>query len=98
MSEEEPRFPGIEAGQTVYDEDGNELGTVRGLDDVGFYVRVTEGEDTFTVEQARDVFGKAYVMWRCWDCGAMGQLADDLPERCPDCDAPKEELYYWAED
>jgi rubrerythrin len=37
-------------------------------------------------------------MWRCWECGEMGQIEGDLPEACPACDAPREELYYWAED
>jgi rubrerythrin len=36
-------------------------------------------------------------MWRCWNCGAMGQI-DEIPETCPDCGAPKEDIYYWTED
>ena len=47
---------------------------------------------------ARDVFGTAYVMWRCWECGEMGEIGEQLPANCPSCDAPREELYYWAED
>jgi rubrerythrin len=88
----------VEIGTTVYDEAGNELGTVRGLDDVGFYVRSTEGTGRVGLDEARDVFGKAYVMWRCWECGEMGRLAGDLPDSCPACGAAREELYYWAED
>jgi rubrerythrin len=38
-------------------------------------------------------------MWRCWECGEMGRIEGaDLPSACPDCGAPREELYYWAED
>jgi hypothetical protein len=88
----------IDIGTTVYDADGNELGSVRGLDDAGFYVQSSEGAARVPIDGARDLFGKAYVMWRCWECGEMGQLDDDLPEACPACDAPREELYYWAED
>ncbi|WP_372910971.1 hypothetical protein [Salinigranum sp.] len=88
----------VEIGTTVYDADGNELGTVRGLDDVGFYVRSTAGTGRVGFEEARDAFGVGYVMWRCWECGEMGQIEGDLPEACPACDAPREELYYWAED
>lgn len=38
------------------------------------------------------------TMWRCIDCGAMGQLTSTIPLVCPECNAPKEELYYWSED
>ena len=88
----------VDIGTTVYDADGTELGTVRGLDDVGFYVRSAEGTERVSFEEARDAFGVGYVMWRCWECGEMGQIEDELPESCPACDAPREELYYWAED
>ena len=88
----------VDIGTTVYDEDGNELGTVRGLDDAGFYVRSSVDTNRLALDSARDVFGKAYVMWRCWECGEMGRLEDELPANCPSCDAPREELYYWAED
>jgi hypothetical protein len=88
----------VAVGTAVYDADGNELGVVRGLDDAGFYVRSGAEADRLPLDEARDVFGKAYVMWRCWECGEMGQLEDDLPASCPSCGAPREELYYWAED
>jgi hypothetical protein len=88
----------VTVGTVVYDEDGEELGRVRGLDDEGFYVRVGETHGRLTLSEARDVFGKAYVMWRCWECGEMGRIEGDLPDACPDCGAPREELYYWAED
>ncbi|MFC6615702.1 hypothetical protein ACFQAS_12215 [Halopenitus salinus] len=96
MASEEPVFADVSIGQTVYDEDGTELGSVRGVDDDGFYVATGDGDLTLT--EARDVFGTAYVMWRCWDCGEMGEIADDLPAECPSCGAPREDLYYWAED
>ncbi|MFC7097368.1 DUF7130 family rubredoxin-like protein [Halobaculum marinum] len=88
----------ISAGQPVYDADGNELGTVRGVDDAGFYVLAAEGAATVTLDEAREVFGRASVMWRCWACGAMGRIEGGLPSQCPDCEAPREDLYYWAED
>ncbi|WP_277554466.1 DUF7130 family rubredoxin-like protein [Halobaculum limi] len=98
QTDKDVRLTDISAGQSVYDVDGNELGTVRGVDDAGFYVLAQEGAGAVTLDEARDIFGKAYVMWRCWECGAMGQIEGDLPANCPDCDAPREELYYWAED
>ncbi len=91
-------FTDIVAGQSVYDEDGNKLGKVRGIDESGFYVDA-EGGDKMPLDRARDVFGKAYVMWRCWECGKMGQIeGNGLPAECPDCGARREDLYYWAED
>jgi len=95
---EDVQLTNVSAGQPVYDADGNELGTVRGVDDAGFYVLADEGTGAVTLDEARDAFGKAYVMWRCWECGEMGRIADDLPENCPNCDADREQLYYWAED
>jgi len=100
MSEESTADPAagrVTAGQTVYDADGNELGTVRGLDDDGFYVR-SEAVGSLDLTSARDVVGTAYVMWRCWECGEMGRIEGDLPAACPSCGAAREELYYWAED
>jgi rubrerythrin len=48
--------------------------------------------------RVRDITGTSYGMWRCANCGEMGRLAQLLPAVCPDCGAPREELYYWAED
>ncbi|EMA39505.1 DUF7130 family rubredoxin-like protein [Halobiforma nitratireducens] len=91
-------YAGVDIGQSIYDGDGNELGTVRGVDDDGFYVLAPEAKPEQTLGEARDVTGKDYVMWRCWECGEMGRIEADLPGECPDCGAPREELYYWAED
>ncbi|TKX69118.1 rubredoxin-like domain-containing protein [Halorubrum sp. SP9] len=98
MASEEPVFANVSIGQEVYNEDGERLGSIRGVDDDGFYVASPSGTDTLTLTDARDVFGTAYVMWRCWECGEMGEIGDQLPANCPSCDAPREELYYWAED
>jgi rubrerythrin len=86
-------------GQPVYDEDGEQLGTVRGFDDAGFYVTLREGMAALSVEHARTghELGEGYLMWRCWECGEMGKI-EELPEECPNCGAPKEDLYWWTED
>ena len=98
MSEEE--LDRIDLGQTVYDEDGEPLGSIRGFDEAGFYVTMREGYEALSVEHARTghEFGEGYLMWRCTECGEMGRIDDDLPDHCPNCDAPKEDLYYWTED
>ncbi|WP_058365780.1 DUF7130 family rubredoxin-like protein [Haloparvum sedimenti] len=98
MASEEPVFADVTIGQSVYDDEGNELGSVRGVDDDGFYVRSPDTGEALSLTRARDVFGTAYVMWRCWECGEMGEIGDQLPANCPNCDAPREDLYYWAED
>ena len=89
----------LDMGETVYDGDGNELGTVRGFDESGFYVTTRDGIEALSVEHERagHEFGNAELMWRCSSCGEMGELGD-IPQECPNCGAPKEDIYYWTED
>ena len=91
--------PNVEIGPTVYTDEGEELGTVRGFDDNGFYVTTREGIAKLSIEHERSghEFGEAELMWRCTNCGEMGDVKE-LPDTCPNCGVPKEELYYWTED
>ncbi|PSQ15236.1 hypothetical protein BRD00_14735 [Halobacteriales archaeon QS_8_69_26] len=91
---------GIRFGNAVYDDDGRELGTIRGFDEHGFYVTLDDGLAELSVEHVRSSpqLGEAELMWRCWQCGEMGRLEGEVPECCPACDSPEEELYYWIED
>lgn len=94
----DPDHEQITFGQPVYDEDGTKLGRVRGFDEHGFYVSTDEGIAALSSEHlASDLPGEAELMWRCWSCGEMGQI-EQLPEECPACGAPKEDIYYWKED
>ena len=97
---DEQELERLDLGDTIYDGDGNELGTIRGFDESGFYVTMREGLEAMSVEHARSghEFGEAELMWRCMECGEMGELDDDLPGECPNCGAPKEDLMYWTED
>ena len=90
----------ISFGESVYDEDGNRVGSVRGLDEHGFYVSTAEGVVAMSTEhEAENKSGVKELHWRCWECGELGTLeGTDLPENCPSCDAPREELYYWQQD
>jgi len=86
-------------GHAVYDEDGNRLGQVRGFDEHGFYVTTDEGIEALSSEHvSTGEAGEAELMWRCWNCGEMGEIDENIPETCPNCDAPKEDIYYWTED
>lgn len=88
----------IDLGETVYTEDGTELGTIRGFDDEGFYVTASVDIDAPTPNHVTmSKTGERNVMWRCWQCGEMGKI-DDIPDDCPACGAGGEELYYWTED
>jgi len=86
-------------GTEVYDDEGNRLGRVRGFDEHGFYVTTDEGIEALSSEHvSTGEAGEAELMWRCWNCGEMGEIDDSFPESCPNCDAPKEDIYYWTED
>lgn len=98
-NESEQLYSGVTVGEPIYDENGNRLGTVRGVDTAGFYVLADRGERTTApMTRIRDITGTAYVMWRCWECGEMGRIEGNLPDHCPSCQTPRENLYYWAED
>lgn len=58
------------------------------------------GAERLIVEHARSghEFGEGEFMWRCMECGEMGQIKEGLPDRCTGCDEPKETLMYWTED
>ncbi|ELZ14394.1 hypothetical protein NP511_04235 [Natrinema thermotolerans] len=57
-----------------------------------------KNETELPIGEAREPERRGYTMWRCGSCGEMGRFEDELPEACPDCLAPREELFYWEED
>ena len=87
-------------GQPVYDADGNEVGRVRSFEQSGFFVTTREGAEGMSIEHARSghEFGEAHLMWRCMECGEMGEIDDGLPDECPNCSTGREDLMYWTED
>ncbi len=86
----------LKPGMVVYDEGGERVGTIRGVDEHGFYIKADPDIEVLAGPGQRTERGDA-LMWRCWDCGEMGQI-EDIPEECPSCGAPKEDIYYWQED
>ena len=91
--------PHVTIGTDVYDDEGTKLGSVRGLTDDGFAVTTREGIEALSIEHDRagHEFGEAELLWRCADCGELGDI-DDIPEGCPSCGADRTALYYWIED
>jgi len=99
--EREETDPGsIDFGDTLYDEDGRAIGTVRGIEEGGVFVSTRAGYEELSVEHARSghSFGEAELMWRCTNCGEMGEIDEGIPETCPSCGGPREDLMYWTED
>ena len=83
-------------GTKVFDSSGNPLGVVRKQTRSGFVVSVSTDQPE-THRSTSGEFGEAYLMWRCMECGEMGNI-EALPEQCPSCAASRESLYYWTED
>lgn len=96
MADDQPK---VTIGTTVYNDDGERLGRVRGFEEDAFVVSTAEGIAAFSVEHERagHGFGEAELLWRCSECGALGEV-EDIPDACPDCGAAREYLYYWTED
>ena len=98
--ESEDEAMSLTFGQTVYNDEGEPVGTVRGMEEGGVYVSTREGLEGLSIEHSRSghSWGEAELMWRCLNCGEMGELEDELPETCPNCGTEKENLMYWTED
>jgi len=86
----------VDIGTTVYDDDGEPLGMIRGFDEHGFYITANDDVEVLSEDTVGSEHADA-LMWRCWECGEMGKI-EDIPEECPSCGAGKEEIYYWQED
>jgi hypothetical protein len=92
--------PDVAPGTTLYTEDGERVGTVRGIEAGGVFVSTRTDVESLNVEHARTghSYGEGELMWRCTVCGEMGEIGSGLPAECPDCGTRKEYLMYWTED
>ena len=90
----------VAVGQALYTEAGDQVGTVRGVEEGGVFVATRGGVEALSVEHARSGhdFGAAELVWRCIECGEMGHIRDVVPDGCPNCGAAREDLMYWTED
>lgn len=96
----EPSSPKVSFGDVLYTEDGEPVGRIRGIEEGGVFVSTRDGAEGLSVEHARSghAFGEAELMWRCTECGEMGDIEEGLPETCPNCGSEREALMYWTED
>ena len=87
-------------GEVLYNEEGDPVGTVRGMEASGVYVATRGGVEALSVEHARagHDLGNGELMWRCMECGEMGQIRESVPDNCPSCGVSRENLMYWTED
>jgi len=88
-------------GERVFDADGRPLGRVAAVTDDGFEVvrqDATDPEGRDNEELPGEGLGEGYIMWRCTDCGEMGELDEGIPSECPNCGAPEEALSEVKED
>ena len=91
----------IDPGETVYNEDGQPLGIITGMTKDGFEVETKAAADPQDADQEElpgHGVGEGYIMWRCADCGEMGELEDGFPPECPNCGADKKMLSEVVED
>lgn len=96
--------PTVGAGETVHDEDGTVVGVVQrvsaGTFTVGVVDEVTTVDGSFDSDEhiPGDEFGEGFLMWRCAECGEMGDLDSGRPDGCPNCGAPPEAIAKARED
>ena len=90
----------VKIGESVFNDDGEVLGKVRGVDERGFFVTTRTGVERLSIEHARAglCFGEAELVWRCTECGEMGEIENGFPDTCPNCRTEKENIMYWTED
>src|SRR4051812_11224134 len=68
---------------------------------VGLITRPHLAMDIAKVQSGQVVSGRAenmQLVWRCTDCGYLLTRAEQLPDVCPDCGAPKEHFVLVTED
>jgi CBS domain-containing protein/rubredoxin len=68
---------------------------------VGLITRPHLAMDIARLQSGQVVSGRTenmQLVWRCTDCGYLLTRAEQLPDQCPDCGAPKEHFVLVTED
>jgi CBS domain-containing protein/rubredoxin len=68
---------------------------------VGLITRPHLAMDIARLQSGQVVSGRTenmQLVWRCTDCGYLLTRAEQLPDKCPDCGAPKEHFVLVTED
>jgi rubredoxin len=68
---------------------------------VGLITRPHLAMDIARLQSGQVVSGRTenmQLVWRCTDCGYLLTRAEQLPDMCPDCGAPKEHFVLVTED
>jgi CBS domain-containing protein len=68
---------------------------------VGLITRPHLAMDMAKLQSGQVVSGRTenmQLVWRCTDCGYLLTRAEQLPDKCPDCGAPKEHFVLVTED
>ena len=94
--EERPRR--VRIGEPVYDSEGTQVGRVQRITPNGVVISGRNLPLASPFEATQHLDGTMHLMWRCNQCGEVGKLTGALPELCPNCQAQRQDLYYWTED
>lgn len=84
-------------GEAVYTEDGVLVGRIERVDADGIHLVPAGEAEGVTTTLVGGAHGEADLVWRCGACGEVGEIAT-MPDRCPNCGAPREEIYYLTQD
>lgn len=90
-SPSDSRAPTVDVGNRVFDSEGDPLGVVREQ------TAALSSRWAPTTPGATGRRAASSAMWRCMECGEMGNI-ESLPEECPSCAASRESIYYRTED
>jgi len=82
----------------MYDRHGRPVARITGMTDRGYEIEAIDASDADGEAIPGQDFGEGYLMWRCTECGEMGELDDGMPSSCPECGAKKEALTGVVED
>ncbi|MFC6757119.1 MULTISPECIES: DUF7130 family rubredoxin-like protein [Haloarcula] len=95
----------VQRNEEIFNDDGTLVGIVGDATAAGFTVETVASVTVAHGDAARhddedpgQEFGEGYIMWRCTECGELGELDEGFPETCPNCGAPREAITKDRED